>query len=481
MKRPFWFRIFSIARTIGIPIRKSLQFGLPILLSLSLFIPTALAYSPYTTRELDELEKEFVQQINQSNSVIRNPLATQYINHLGRLLAKHSRQSIPDFFIVKSKEVNAFAGPGGHIGINTQLILASDNVHELAAVMAHEMAHVRLHHLYRMIQHEKQMRIPLLASILASAALGILNPTLGSGALMASLSGVAQDSINYTRANEKEADRIGIGMLIKAGFDPAGMAGFFKKMQQNTRYYYTDHIPAILRTHPLDQDRIAEAENRSAQIARKTYTNPIDYYLFKELIRNLANDDAKPLLDFYNTQCETAAKKEACQYGLALTLIKNNQFNLAKETLIKLTLSLDNLYLQAAIAQAEIGQREFDQALKRLNELYDNYPDNYAALVLYAQGLIDSGNASKAAGLLLTGSREYKQDLTICHMLSQAQAASGQKDYAYFTLAQCELLQGRKRSAMQQLKTAKKLVKQDRFLKARISAKMEEIKFLAGS
>lgn len=450
-------------------------------LGFSLMFQNACAYSPYTTRELDELEKEFVQQINQSNSVIRNPLATQYINHIGRLLAKHSHQSVPDFFIVKSKEINAFAGPGGHIGINTQLILASDNVHELAAVMAHEMAHVRLHHLYRMIQHEKQMRIPLLASILASAALGILNPTLGSGALMASLSGMAQDNINYIRANEKEADRIGIGMLIKADFDPTGMAGFFKKMQQNTRYYYTEHIPAILRTHPLDQDRIAEAENRSAQIRQKTYSDPIDYYLFKELIRNLATDDAKPLLDFYHTQCKQTTHKTPCEYGLALALTKNNQFSEAKKLLMTLSLSPESLYLQAAIAQAEIGQRQFDQALKRLNELYENYPDNYAALVLYARGLMDAGNAEKAASILLKGSREYKEDLTICHMLSQAQANAGQKDYAYFSLAQCELLQGRKRSAMQQLKTAKKLVKNDSFLKARISAKMDEIKFLANN
>ena len=174
----------------------------------------SFAYSPYSTRELDQLEKEFVEQINLADNVIRIPLANQYINHLGEILARNGQLPQPYFFLVNSNEINAFAGPGGYIGINSQLILATANESELAAVMAHEMAHVRLHHLYRMLEHQKQMRIPMLASMLASIALGIVNPALGSGAMMASLTGFAQDSISYVRSNEKEADRIGIDMLI---------------------------------------------------------------------------------------------------------------------------------------------------------------------------------------------------------------------------------------------------------------------------
>ena len=274
------------------------------LVFIQLLPTTALAFSPYSTRELEELEKEFIQIINQSDSIERDALANQYINHLGKKLARLAHMPTPYFFIVKSNEINAFAGPGGYIGINTQLILATDNESELAAVMAHEIAHVRLHHLYQRIEHEKQMRIPLLASLLASAALGVVNPTLGSGALMASMTGFAQDNINFTRANEKEADRIGIGMLIKSGLDPRGMAGFFKKMQQNSRYYYTANIPAILRTHPLDEERIAEAENRSQNLGEKQYTDSLNYRLFKELIRVSVTNNNKQLLDYYQIQCQ---------------------------------------------------------------------------------------------------------------------------------------------------------------------------------
>ncbi len=451
------------------------------LLSFSLLLSTSTwAYSPYSTRELDELEKEFVEQINQADNVIRTPLANQYINHLGEILARNGQLPDPYFFLVNSNEINAFAGPGGYIGVNSQLILATENESELAAVMAHEMAHVRLHHLYRMIEHQKQMRIPMLASILASVALGIINPTLGSGALMASLTGLAQDNINYIRSNEKEADRIGIDMLIKSGLDPRGMASFFEKMQQSSRYYYTANIPAILRTHPLDDDRIAEAENRSLHLKKKNYIDSIDYRLFKELIRTTVNNDSKQLIEYYQHRCRKSNSDAPCQYGYVLTLINLNQYQQATEQLKPLlSKSPDNLYYVIAMSEAEIGLKQYATAATRLGELQTNYPDNYAAIISYAQSLIAANKPELAAAILLKGRRKFKTDLIMCSQLARAEAANNRKDYAYFTEAQCQLLQGRRHDAMRKLKMAKKLVKSDHLLHARIDAKMDEIKLLA--
>jgi predicted Zn-dependent protease len=438
----------------------------------------ALALSPYSNHELEELEKEFIQLINQSQSIERNPLATQYINHLGKKLAHFAHIPPPYFFIVKSSEINAFAGPGGYIGLNTQLILATENESELAAVMAHEIAHVRLHHLYELIQHQKQMRVPMLASLLASLALGVVNPTLGSGALMASISGFAQDNINFTRANEKAADRIGIDMLIKAGFNPKAMASFFKKMQENMRYYYTANIPAILRTHPLDEDRIAEAENRSEGFAAKS-ADSLNYHLFKELIRVSVNLNSKQLLDYYQSQCQKKNSGAACQYGYVLALLASNQYQQAQSRLnALLAQDQDNLFYQAAMAQAESGNNQFEDALNRLRNLQANYPENYAALMAYGQGLLAAGKTEQAASVFLKGSRQFPNDLTMCEALARAEAASHHKDYAYFTKAKCQLLQGRQREAMRQLRQARLLAKSNPYLLARINALMEEIKFL---
>lgn len=438
---------------------------------------SAWSLTPFSNDELDELEKEFIQLINQSDSVDRDPLANQYINHLGKQLAHFARVPTSRFFIVKSGEINAFAGPGGHIGINSQLILASENESELAGVMAHELAHVRLHHLYRMIEHEKQMRMPMIASVLASIALGAINPALGNGALMASLTGFAQDNINFTRASEKEADRIGIDMLIRSGQNPGGMAAFFKKMQQHSRYYYSANIPAILRTHPLDEDRIAEAEERTANLAKKTYPDNMDYRLFKELIRTDVTADNKQLLEYYQQHCQKPGAGTSCQYGYALTELNLNRYSQAQARLAPLLAGdNNNLFYQLAMARANIGNREFDKATNRLRELQANYPENYAVLMTYGQGLLAAGKTAQAASVFLKGSRQFKNDLPLCEELARTESAAHRKSYAYFTQARCHLLQGRKRDAVRQLKIVKKLAKNDPYLLARTEALMEEVK-----
>jgi predicted Zn-dependent protease len=436
--------------------------------------------SPYSTKELEQLEQEFIQLINQSDSIERNPLANQFINQIGKKLAYYGRIKSPYFFIVKSREINAFAGPGGYIGINSQLILTTQNESELAAVMAHEIAHVRLHHLYSMIEHQKQMRVPMLASLLASIALGALNPTVGMGAMMGALSGFSQDNINFTRSKEKEADRIGIDMLIKAGYNPRGMAAFFRKMQEHSRYFYSADIPAILRTHPLDADRIAEAENRTARLEKKNHTDSLDYALFKELIRVSVTPQSKQLLDYYEHQCQKRTSSLACQYGHVLALLNSNAYQKAANILNPIIAShSDNLYFQIAMAQAELGLSQNKAAITRLAELQNNYPDNYAALMAYAQGLLSANQAEKATSILLKGSRQYKEDLPLCRELARAQAESHQKNYAYFTQSQCLLLEGQHRAAIAQLKVARNLSKNDPYLTARIEAKIDEIKYMA--
>ena len=130
------------------------------------------------------------------------------------------------------------------------------------------------------------------------------------------------------------------------------------------------------------------------------------------------------------------------------------------------------------MADAEMGNQQYTSAIQRLDALHINYPDNYAVLVNYAQCLIDADKAEQAVSLLLKGRRQFKTDLTICEQLARAESARHRKDYAYFTEAQCQLLQGRKQEAMRQLKTAKNFVKNDRLLQARISAQMDEITYL---
>lgn len=436
----------------------------------------------YTNKELDELEKEFRQQINQSSLVIRDPIAVQYINHLGKRLYKDQEGKPPYFFIVKSGEINAFAGPGGLIGINTSLIIITESESELASVMAHEMAHVEQHHLYTMLEHQKQMRIPMLASLLASVALGILNPVLGEGALMATLTGISQDQINFIRANEKEADRIGIQYLIHAKINPKGMVSFFKKMQQNMRYYYMDNIPAILRTHPLDEDRIAEAENRLGNLNNKRFQTDFNYFYFRELIRVLSSDDKQRLRKYYSSLCQQKTPKLACRYGHALLATKQRQFNVAITELTQLnSLSPDNIFIQLALAESEQDNKERHYGLTLLKTLYEDYPDNYAIIAAYAKQLMFHNHSELATSVLITGQRQFPQDIAMCYLLARSENQSKRLSYAYFTQAQCFLLEGRHRDAYFQLQQAMKYDKKDRYIHLRIKALMDEIKLMEKS
>jgi predicted Zn-dependent protease len=441
-------------------------------------LPTlTFALTPYSTDELDNLEKEFIQIINQSHQVERNPLANQYINYLGKKLAAISGTTIPAFFIVKSREINAFAGPGGYIGINSQLILTTETESELAAVLAHEIAHVRLHHLYNQIMHQQQMKIPTLALVLASIALGAINPTLGSGALMASMTGMAQQGINFTRSQEKEADRIGIYTLKEAGFDVQGMVNFFKKMQQHTRYFYTENVPAILRSHPLDDERIAEAQHRMSSSPRTDIKNSLEYDLFKEVIRVSTTQDIKARMDYYNHACKHKERIDICHYGQALSELSADRFANAKNLLSPLLQQQpDNLFYLLPMIEAESRLGEHDKALGFIATALQKYPGNYGILMAYGQALLEAKQPKKAINILLKASRLYRSDLALCHALARAQSEAHEKGYAYFTRAQCLTLQGQKRPAIAQLNIAKTYAKNNTYLLSRIQAKIEEIK-----
>ena len=434
-------------------------------------------FSAYSNKELDELEKQFKREINSSPQVIRTPLASNYINKIGSRLASQGNMSNPYFFIVNSKEINAFAGPGGYIGINTQLILTSDTESELAAVMAHEMAHVRQHHLYRMIERQKGMQIPKMASMLAAIALGAINPVLGTGAMMGTLTSFEQDTINFVRSNEKEADSIGINMLTKADYNPEGMPQFFKKMQLNSRYYYSDNIPAILRTHPLDEDRIAEADNRIAQLKLRPHEkSSSNYYFFKEMIRHEVKHAPQETLLFYRKECRLHSPDYACIYGEALSYQEANQNAKVIALLEPLAKGEfeNNPFIKLALAQAyeDNGQKNSAQNIYKV--FNDTLPNNNAVIDQYSDYL-KQDNPKQALSVLLKAHRQFSQDPAICLRLARVQAQLHKTAEAYFTEATCHLIIGEKKAAQTQLNIAKRYAKPNSYIYQRVIAKIDEL------
>lgn len=427
--------------------------------------------------EMQTLIRDFRLEIEQSPTIIRGPLANDYLQHLGAKLSSYA----PDknvhyaFFINQSNEINAFAGPGGTIVIYSALILATRNEDELVAVLAHEIAHSEQKHWLKNINRAKKMQVPMVASTLAALALGAVSPALSSGALMGSLAGYQQSNINYTRTHEEDADRIGIQILYAAGYNPNGMIEFFKQMQHDNQYHNYSHVPEILLTHPLDEVRIADAQSHidklPASALRVPATRDPAYFLFKEIIRVLSTSKPATLLPYYEKNLKLHPQDTALHYGYALTLMKMLRWNQAKKELaILLKKSPENYYYLLALSGCELGLKNAPQALKILHELYDRYPDNPAIILDEASALIHVHQCALAVKYLNEALEDNQNNIVLLEKLSQAQACNHETARAYLTRSKWLLLLGDTRGAGIALHSAQQSVSNDPLLMLQINA-----------
>src|SRR6195256_3818050 len=212
--------------------------------------------------------------IRQSGQIIEDPEISDYVQQIGHSLSSHAEEGQHQFyyFVLKDPVINAFAMPGGFIAIDSGLILATRNENELAGVMAHETAHVTQRHLVRQLIDQSHAGLmstaAMLAAILLGATAGRGDASAMEGAILATQSAAIQHQINYTRGNEFEADRIGIGTMAAAGYDPLGMASFFQTLDRNSPDPSRVKAVEFLIDHPLSAERVAEARNRAEQIGR---------------------------------------------------------------------------------------------------------------------------------------------------------------------------------------------------------------------
>jgi predicted Zn-dependent protease len=219
-----------------------------------------------------------------------HPLLDRYINDLGfRLLAGlDNRVRDYRFFIIRDDSVNAFALPGGYIGINRGLISQARTQHQLASVMAHEIAHVRLRHGMDSMEKGQGMNTAAILSMIAGLLIGTVDSQAGAAVLYGGIAGTQQAMINFTRENEYEADRLGMELMYGGQFDPNGMVEFFTIMSRLSGSSELGNIE-YLRTHPIGSNRIAEAIGRIKNNAGGV--DQVDYYLlFKDYLLFVSSD-----------------------------------------------------------------------------------------------------------------------------------------------------------------------------------------------
>ena len=419
-----------------------------------------------------------IRNIRHAGGVLDDPIVQGYLNELGyRLVAPSETQQVFHFFLIKDTSINAFALPGGFIGINAGLILATKSESELAGVMAHEIAHVTQRHHARQFERGTSS-VPIVAAIIAAIVLGSQGSDVGQAALASVAAGSAQNQINFTRANEKEADRIGINLLIKAEFNPHGMAAFFDTMDKESRFY-GDSVPEFLRSHPVNPARIADAKHRANQYPNTLTTNSTTYYLLRTRLKVLASDNKSRLLkDFANMlEFGNYQNKEATRYGYALTLQANKKY---KEALIQTNILLktnpERIAYNVLKAQIETEAKQYSSAIQTYKKLLNIYPGNTSINLFYAETLLKANKIKLAYKVLQTVTSSANKTPKLYKLLSKTQAKLNKPAHSHQSLAEHYYLLGQTHEAIKQLEISLKTPKIDFYLTTGLEARLKEFK-----
>lgn len=408
-----------------------------------------------------ELGRNVMKELQSASLISQDVVVNTYLQGLGyRLIATQGQtQSAFQFFAVEDRTINAFALPGGFVGVNTGLILATDSESELAGVLAHEVAHVQQKHIARMYEHMGRMRLSTIAGLLASIIIATQNPQAGSGAMAATLAGSQQALIDFTREHEKEADFVGIHALTKAGFDPMGMPAFFHRMSQDTRFY-GNHMPEYLLTHPITESRLVVAQARANSYPYKQIPDSLQYHLVQArlLMRSFSIPQEASIHFAKKLERGNYRSRLGTMYGYVLALIEEGKPSEAKPYLDELILTSPNQPLfQLAYAQMEMDLQQPQTALSRLAATLKNHPNNYPLTFTYCQWLVKTGEPKLAIPILKQQVARKPVQPALWHLLSAAYARSHQPIQAHLAQAHYLKLLGDIPNAIIQLRLAKKL------------------------
>lgn len=472
--------------------------------------------------------------------LLDDPLIDQWLEGVGRRLGSHSddpRQPFT-FFMLKDRQINAFATLGGYIGMNTGLVLTAEREDEVAAVLSHEIAHVTQQHVLRGVERAQRDQVPILLGMLAAIALaqssgGNSSDDAAMAAMASGMGLMQQRQIDYTRSNEAEADRVGINTLSRTGYDVDAMAGFFGRLQQVTRNNRGDErsqVPDYLQTHPVTTTRISEAHQRAERIKRGqdtvtatitatpggTFTQQIQrqpdyaggkppgslnpllpsglvlppsatprgesglFELARERLRVLsATSPATAVREYEAIRRNGGSLDDAQEYGLALArLLGNEPGRAATDLAALLRRDPDNLWVELALAQAEARSGQAAASERRFADLLRRHPNHRAIALTWAQALNERGDkdaGQRAQALLRPLLARSADDPVFQRQFARAYELAGDPVRAGEAWAETAFLNGRPEQALIQLQTLKKRDDLDYYARARIDARIAAI------
>ena len=441
-------RTFAIAAITFCSIAAADDYGLP-----SIGQSADNVLSPAQEKQIGQ---RVVSQLLQRGFIEEDPEITEYINRIGWRLASRTDRAPSDFnfYLIDDTGINAFALPGGYIGINAGLIMEADNESQLAGVTAHEIAHVTQRHIARQIEATQGLTWVTAAAALLAIIAGGGNPAVIQAAITLGAANIGQQQINFTRTHELEADRLGIRTLAAASYDPNGMAGFFEHLEKRTRLY-GNRPPEILLTHPISTTRISEAESRARNYRDVKIREYDDFEVMRARTRVLSTNQPSEIVRFYEEQLKQDEDNPALLYGHALALVRVGRAKAAVETLRTLNeIDTNHPHFALALADAREANGDVDGALTTLSRIEAKYPTYRPLILAYAKALIDNGQAGNARAYLLKKSNLLANDDQTQRLLALAADQLDRAAEAHYRQAEYFHIRGEYAASVHQLQSA---------------------------
>ena len=425
-----------------------------------------------------------LRDVMSSNEVISDPEIVDYVQNLGQKLVDNSpsRFEAFQFFVVNDKSINAFAMPGAIIGVHTGLITAAENEDEVASVLGHEIGHIVQHHLARMLAQQKRDSFFNLAGMGLALLAARANPELSQAAFTTSAAAGIQRQLDFTREHEREADRVGLDILNKAGFDTHAMPNFFEILQKGSRFS-EGGAPSFLRTHPLTSERIADVKNRVDQLTFKLTalsankgSENFDFIRAKILANQGNAIDAVTL--FKGNIAESPAHPAAEHYGLAIAAMRANDIKTANTEFSRLQLQTKNSYISNLGADIAIAQKNYALAQQRYQAALSLYPTARSLIFGYAKLLITLNKSQQSIDFIKEKQVILSHDAMLYELLSHAYTQQGRELLRHQAQAEAYYRRYNLPAAIQQMDLAVK-ADGDFYQKSSVEARLKEFKLQA--
>lgn len=422
----------------------------------------------------------YVRQLRASAPIINDPLLNQYINQLGQRLVNHawSVKTPFHFYLIRNDEINAFAFFGGNVVLHSALFRYSDNESQLASVMAHEISHVTQRHLARAME-EQQRNAPLTwVGALGSILLAMASPQAGMAALSGTLAGAQQGIISFTQQNEQEADRIGIQVLQRAGFDPEAMPDFLQKLADASRF--ASKPPEMLLTHPLPDSRLSDARNRANQMKQVVVQSSQDFYMAKVRALGMFSTGQNQLTSDLLTSLTNGNSREqaAALYGKAVLLLGESKYQQARNIIAPLLAKQpDNIWYLDIMTDIDIGLKQPQQAINRLLST-KGVSSNPVLQLNLANAYVEAKQPASASKVLYRYTWANKDDPNGWGLLAQASADQGLTDEEQAARAEDLALSGQLDQAIRSLSSASAAVPLGSLKQARYDARIDQLRRL---